>query len=189
MDDTFVIWPHDQDKLEAFHQHLNSQHPQIEFTMEKEEDNKISFLDVAITRKNGNFTTEVYRKPTHTDLYTRYTSHHHPSVKAGTVRCLGLRAEEICDGESKEKELIHLRDTFKRNDYLKKIIERNLSRTTPTMREKEGASNTDKSKLLYLPYLKGLSEKIQRAYWKIASRDLMFSRYLFCDFLCMPAIS
>ena len=25
VDDTFVVWPHGQDKLEAFHQHLNSQ--------------------------------------------------------------------------------------------------------------------------------------------------------------------
>ena len=51
VDDTFVIWPYGQDKLEAFHQHLNSHYPQIEFTMEREEDNKISFLDVAITSK------------------------------------------------------------------------------------------------------------------------------------------
>ena len=49
-DDMFVIWPHGQDKLEAFHQHLNTQHPQIEVTMEREEDNKIRFLDVAITK-------------------------------------------------------------------------------------------------------------------------------------------
>ena len=132
--------------------------------MEREED-KNSFLDVAITRKNGSFTTEVYRKPTHTDLYTHYTSHH-PRVKVETVRCLGLKAEEICDGKSKE-ELKHLRDTFRRNGYPKEIIERNLSRTTPTIREEEGASNTDKPKLLYLPYLKRLSEKIQRACRKI----------------------
>ena len=34
----------DVDQLEEFHQHLNRQHPQIQFTMEMEADNQISFL-------------------------------------------------------------------------------------------------------------------------------------------------
>ena len=109
--------------------------------MEREEDNRISFLDVAVTRKDGSFTTEVYLKPTHTDLYTHYTSHHHPSVKAGTVRCLGLRAETICDGESREKELKHLRDTFRCNGFPREVITRNLRRSTPTTHEEEGTSS------------------------------------------------
>ena len=183
VDDMFVIWPNGQDKLEGFHQHLNSQYPQIKFTMEREEDNKISFLDVAVTRKNGNFTTKVFRKPTRTDLYTHYTSHHHPSEKAGTIRCLGLRAEKICDGESKEKELKHLRDTFTRNGCSKEIIEQNLRKTTPTIREVEGVSNTDKARLLYLPYLKGLSEKIQRACRKIGVQAVFKSSGTFRDVL------
>ena len=45
VDDTFVLWPHEADELETFHQHLNSQHPSIQFTMEESE-GKISFLDV-----------------------------------------------------------------------------------------------------------------------------------------------
>ena len=64
--------------------------------MEMEADEQISFLDVSVKRKAGTFTTTVYRKLIHTDLYTHYSSHHHPSVKSGTVRCLGRRAETIC---------------------------------------------------------------------------------------------
>ena len=112
MDDTFVIWSHSRDKLEAFHQHLSEQHLQIEFTMEMEKDRRITFQDVAVTRRDGAFTTEMYRKPIHTDLYTHYTSHHHPSVKAGTVINLGRRVETLCDGESKNKKFEHLRDSF-----------------------------------------------------------------------------
>ena len=33
VDDTFVLWPHGDEKLEQFHQHLNNQHPQIQFTL------------------------------------------------------------------------------------------------------------------------------------------------------------
>jgi hypothetical protein len=147
--------------------------------MEKEEDNGISFLDVAVTRRNRRFTTDVYRKPTYTDLYTHYTSHHHPCVKAGTVRCLGLRAETICDGESRRKELKHLKDTFRRNGFPKKVIARNLIRIAPTTHgeeeEEERATDTDKPRLLYLPYLKGLLEKIRRACKKIAVRAVFKS--------------
>ena len=32
MDDTFVLWPHEEDELETFHRHLNSQHPSIQFS-------------------------------------------------------------------------------------------------------------------------------------------------------------
>ena len=45
MDDTFIIWPHGQDKLHHFHQHLKSQYLSIQFTMEEEKDHKIAFLD------------------------------------------------------------------------------------------------------------------------------------------------
>ena len=46
VDDTFVLWPHWQNGLHHFHQHLNSQHLSIQFTMEEEKDHKIAFLDV-----------------------------------------------------------------------------------------------------------------------------------------------
>jgi len=43
VDDTFVLWPHGEDKLDAFHNHLNAQHQSIQFTMEKESDGRIPF--------------------------------------------------------------------------------------------------------------------------------------------------
>ena len=47
-----------------FLQHLNQQHPSIKFTMETEEDHKIAFLDVAISRNpDGSLHHNVYRKP------------------------------------------------------------------------------------------------------------------------------
>ena len=30
VDDTFVIWPHGEDELDTFHNHLNNQHPSIQ---------------------------------------------------------------------------------------------------------------------------------------------------------------
>ena len=46
VDDTFVVWPHGKDTLQDFLKYLNEQHSSIKFTMEVEEEGKISFLDV-----------------------------------------------------------------------------------------------------------------------------------------------
>ena len=44
VDDTSVVWPHGQEELEHFHEHLNVQHNSIWFTVEHEE-NRLAFLD------------------------------------------------------------------------------------------------------------------------------------------------
>jgi hypothetical protein len=36
VDDTFIIWPHGQEKLAEFLNHINGLHHYIQFTMEKE---------------------------------------------------------------------------------------------------------------------------------------------------------
>ena len=81
------VWPHGRDTLQDF---LNEQHPSIKFTMEVEEDGKILFLDVGISRNpDGSLQHNVYRKPTHTDRYLNQRSFHHPSMKSsvnGTPR-------------------------------------------------------------------------------------------------------
>jgi hypothetical protein len=51
VDNTFVIWPHGQEKLTAFLNHLNGPHNKIQFTMEKEEEGHLPFLDIDIYRK------------------------------------------------------------------------------------------------------------------------------------------
>jgi len=87
VDDTFTIL--DKDHVDSFLQHLNSQQPIIHFTMEIEKDNTIPFLDTSVSRdSNGRLTTRVYRKPTHTDQYLVYVSHHPQSVKRSIVKCL-----------------------------------------------------------------------------------------------------
>ena len=72
-DDTFTIL--DRGSFDSFLQHLNNQQPSIRFTMETENNNKLAFLDTAVSREpDGRLTTSVYRKPTHTDQYLAYDS-------------------------------------------------------------------------------------------------------------------
>ncbi|KAL9966997.1 hypothetical protein ACROYT_G025149 [Oculina patagonica] len=107
VDDTFTIL--DRENVDSFLKHLNIQQPSIRFTMETESDSKLAFLDTAVSREpDGRLTTSVYRKPTHTDQYLAYDSHHPQSVKRGIVKCLYERAKRLVTKPSvisKEKNL------------------------------------------------------------------------------------
>ena len=90
LDDTFVIWPHGQEELHRFHEHLNSLHSNIYFTMEEEKECTLPFLDVLITRRSSSLSTSVNHKPTHTERYIHFSSHHHLKIITAVLRCMKI---------------------------------------------------------------------------------------------------
>ena len=66
VDDSFSIIK--KTAITSFLNLLNNIDLNISFTIELEQDNKISFLDTLITQGND-FKINVFRKPTHTDRY------------------------------------------------------------------------------------------------------------------------
>ena len=74
-----------ESKIDEFHEHLNKQNTNIQFTKEIDENSKIPFLDGLVTRENNTLRTTVYRKPTHTDRLLDQTSYNPTSHKATTV--------------------------------------------------------------------------------------------------------
>ena len=65
----------------------------------------------------------VYRKPTHTDRYLHFGSHHPRHVKRGLVRCLFDRASAVTlDRKNLGKERKHLRTVLRTNGYPGKFI-------------------------------------------------------------------
>ncbi|KAJ8910812.1 hypothetical protein NQ315_003686 [Exocentrus adspersus] len=72
--------------------------PTIKFTLELEENNKLPFLDVMISKNteiNSNFQTNVYRKKTNTNRYLNFDSNHHLSIKKGVIKSLYDRAKLV----------------------------------------------------------------------------------------------
>ena len=64
--------------------------------MAQEEDRTLPFLDMLLRRReNGSLDVSVYRKPTHTDQYLHFESHHPTHVKEGVVRCFHDTARGI----------------------------------------------------------------------------------------------
>ena len=86
-----------ENKIDEFHEHLNEQNTNIQFTKEIEGNGKIPFLDCLVTCENSTLRTTVYRKPTHTDRLLDQTSYNPSSHKVTTVRTLTRRAQIFCD--------------------------------------------------------------------------------------------
>ena len=83
VDDTLMIMP-DQSAAETFLGTLNDIHPQLEFTMELNINNKIPFLGMNISKVNNMLETSLYRKPTNTGLLL----HYHSNVDKRYRHCL-----------------------------------------------------------------------------------------------------
>ena len=58
------------DHGDKFKEYLSSKHPNINFSIEKEKDGCLPFLDVNIFRENEKFAINVYRKKTFSGVYT-----------------------------------------------------------------------------------------------------------------------
>jgi hypothetical protein len=142
VDNTFVIWQHSQEKQAEFLNHLNTLHDNIHFTMEKEEDGHLPFLDIDIYRKlNGSLGHRVYRKPTHTNLYLHHNSHHHPSHKHSVLTSLIHRATAICDQDSLNQGLVFCTTVFKHNGYSTHQIRRAMKPPTKTNKTKDKSTS------------------------------------------------
>lgn len=117
IDDTFITFA-SPEHVALFLNYLNSQHNNIEFTYETEEDNKLNFLDVMIEKTATNFCTSIYRKPTYTGLTTKFNSNIPIQYKKNLICTLVTRAFNICSSfQNIHLELDKLRHTLKANGF------------------------------------------------------------------------
>ena len=108
---------------------MNNQINSIEFTMETEEDNKISYLDLLLERKGRKIEFDIYRKESNTGLLIQKDSYHHQSHQAAAFHSMIHRLLSIpMTKENYEKELISIEDIAEKNGYNKKYIERILKK-------------------------------------------------------------
>ena len=158
VDDTFTAVH--KDEIDDFHEHLNGQNADIQFTKEIEENGKIPFLDCLVTRDNNKLRTTIYRKPTHTDRLLDQSSYNPTSHKATAIRTLTRRAQLVCDSpDSLTDENKYLDNVFNKNNYNRDFIRHNTYRNS-----EPNATNTNVTPVTTatIPYIKGTSETIAR---------------------------
>ncbi|XP_057298541.1 uncharacterized protein LOC130629389 [Hydractinia symbiolongicarpus] len=126
VDDIFVLFS-SPDHLPKFQNYLNKCHPNISFTSETEKSNKLSFLDISITRDvDRKFITSIYRKPTFSEVWPIF---HH--------------------------EVIRIKDIFIRNGYPELFIDKVIKHFFLISRKTKEVTHTAEKKniLIVLPFL------------------------------------
>ena len=160
VDDVCCVVPIDQ--IDPLLQHLNSIESSIQFTYETEsDDHSLPFLDILLMHCGNSILTSVYRKPTHTDRYLDFTSHH-PSVhKAAVVKTLFSRADALSSSSTLiQQEHCVIARSLDANNYPRTFVSRHSRR---------GRSDTpsDDREIKYtivLPYIRGFSEAVERMF-------------------------
>ena len=118
---------------------LNSFHPNISFTYEKENNSQLSFLDVLLIRNGTHLDTTVYRKDTNNDLCLHWDAFTPVSWKRGTLRTLVNRAYLVCSNkELLRKELAYLKSVFlKKNGYTLSTIKQLMKEIEEKQKQKK----------------------------------------------------
>ena len=128
VDDTFCVFHNEQDAM-SFFDYFNSRHPNIKFTFEKENDGKLSFLDILVDNCSRDCVFSVFHKKTYTGLLTNFFSFTPSCYKIGLIRTLIDRIYKINNTSSGlQNDLNKLSDTLKRNSFPSHIIDRTFKR-------------------------------------------------------------
>ena len=150
--------------------------------METEENSRLPFLDTLIQRNSDNtISVRVYRKPTHTDQYLKFITHHLARAKKSVITSLFDRAKNsvitslfdrakniISNPFDQEKEENHLTALLQANGYPTKFIN-NTVRASQLPRQSANSDNTENQEQIAqvrinLPYVKCTSEQLKRIF-------------------------
>ena len=98
-----------------FLDHINNIDPAFRFTTEGNQENgSILILDTLVEPEADNsLTTTMYHKPTHTDQYLQWDSHHNLTSKYSVIGTLTHRAKTVCtSSEFFQREIQHLQEAL-----------------------------------------------------------------------------
>jgi Reverse transcriptase (RNA-dependent DNA polymerase) len=89
VDDIFVILK--EAEIDNTLDWINDQHGNIQFTIEKESNNQLPFLDVLVKRNEKQINFSIYRKPTNTEKYIAADSFHPTQHKHAAFHSMAFR--------------------------------------------------------------------------------------------------
>ncbi|OXA48236.1 uncharacterized protein LOC110855495 [Folsomia candida] len=161
VDDIFAIIR--KRKLEAVLNQINGFHHAIKFTVEKEENGKIAFLDVMLYEKpDRSLGHHIFRKATHTNKYLNFHSFHPPAHKIGVVDTLLTRAFKLSDKDHLNNEIEYTIKILTRNDYPESMIRYRLKKVKRKINAGQNQDTKQLEKRIILPCAGNVTTKIAR---------------------------
>ena len=174
MDDIFLLFS-SKDHAEKFQRYMSSQHNNINFSKEEEVSGFLSFLEVSVNRDVDKFTTNVYRKPTFSGVFTNFESYLPLHYKKGLVFTLLHRGYSICSDFNKfHFEIAELKNILRKNAYPINFIDSCIKVFLDKIYRPKIVKLTVPKKeiLVLLPYLGKISLNIRSKISKIFNESL-----------------
>ena len=163
LDDTFTVLH--QYNVEVVTEHINIIDPDIKFTIERhEKDSKLPFMDLCThILDDGSTKITIYMKPTHTNQYLNFKSHHPLTHKRSVVCTLTYREQQyVTTAEDRKSELAHVHNALRANGYPEWAL---APPPSSAKRPPSTNNNPQRPMLGLLPvYVAGLSEQLGRIY-------------------------
>ena len=172
--------------------HLNNQDEHIKWTSEEEQNGILPYIDAKTHRKeDGSLKLTVFRKPTHTDQYLNYQSNHHISHKLAVPKTLLNRADTVITDETDmPSEEAHIKKALKKCGYPEWTVKRRKKISEQELEEKRKSKKEQESESIgriFIPYIKGTSEKIARELRKHNAQVIYMPTQKLKDVLCSSA--
>ena len=175
IDDVFGIWiPHPNPQIDAqlwdeFKQSMNA-FPGLTWEFEDPSD-KVNFMDLTITIKNGHVSTSLFEKPLNLHLYIPPHSAHPPGLLPGIVHSTLFRIFTLCSDH--DDRVLRTRVFFKRlqargykSDQIKSLFYKAITRAKQYSGPTNSTRNDHTSVIFHLPFHPNdpPSYKIQQAW-------------------------
>ena len=148
--------------------------------MEEEQDPYLPFLDVLVVRHDKTLRTQVYRKPTHTDRYLHFDSHHPQHQKLAVTKTLHDKGNtHNTIPQDARHETTHVLSVLQLNGF-------SLRHSYPIPKVQQRNTTQHLKHFTSIPYVQGVSERIgctlNEAGVKVATRPVK----TICNILTSP---
>ena len=131
VDNIFLMFE-SRDHVKKFLKYMNSCHPNIQLTCEEESNDKISLLDISVTRITNRLTASLYQKKSFSGVYLNLTSFLSIDCEKDLIHNLLFYSYNTCaDHVTLHNEIEFLKSTWQRNsfplffidNFIKKILD------------------------------------------------------------------
>ena len=155
---------------------INKLHPQLKFTIERENEGKLPFLDMLITRRDGKLISSWYSKPTDTGLIMNFHSLAPKRYKRSVVSGFVHRIHRACSTwEHFHTGLVRATQILEQNQYppqfYEPIIEQTITKLVENQQNEDriaAETNDDETKvvpkkMIFIQYRGKVTEDYSRA--------------------------
>lgn len=152
---------------------FNNYHPNIQFTIEKESNNSVPFLDTLVIRNGNTIITDWYRKPISSGRYIHFKSYHPMSMKLNLLQNLKTRVTKLSHQSLLKDNLSKLFKLMKENNYPERLLNKIIFTTPNSQRQIEEIPQIEtgeelidgvqhQKRVLILPHIEGFTRKLAK---------------------------